>query len=71
MNLQTLLPHYRNSQLFQLALAHWSGRVHHQVDGFDRFWEGDDFAQADGAGEDHHDAVGAERDASVRGRAGQ
>ena len=45
------------------------GGVDHEVDGAGGLGEGDDLAQAGGAGQDHDDAVEAEGDAAVRRRA--
>ncbi len=56
-------------EFFQLLLGDGGGRVGHEVDGFGGFGEGDDFAQAGRAGEQHDDAVEAEGDAAVRRRA--
>jgi len=52
-----------------LLLGHCGGRVGHQVDGFGRLWEGHHFAHVGRAGQQHHNAVEAERNASVRRRA--
>ena len=54
-------------ELFKLLLGYRGGGVGHEVDGFGGFGEGDDFAQAGCAGEQHDDAVEAEGDAAVRG----
>ena len=53
----------------ELLIAYGGGGVYHQIDGFGGFGEGYDFAEAACAGEDHDDAVEAEGDAAVRGRA--
>src|SRR5579872_5071397 len=58
-----------DAELFQLRFTHRGRCVHHQVHGLGSFWEGDDFAQAGGAGEDHHNAIQAERNAAMRRRA--
>src|SRR6185312_3987133 len=42
-----------------------SGRIDHQIDSFSRLGEWDDFTQAVGSGEDHHDAVETQRDSTV------
>ena len=60
------LQRHANVQFFQLLIGHRGRGVGHKVDGFGGFREGDDFAQAGGAGEEHHDAVEAESDAAVR-----
>ena len=52
-------------QLAQLGFADRGGRVDHEVDGFGGLGEGDDFAEAGSAGEDHDQAVEAEGDAAV------
>jgi hypothetical protein len=52
----------------ELLLGYCGGGVGHEVDGFGGFGEGDDFAQAGCAGEQHDDAIEAESDAAVRGR---
>ena len=44
------------------------GGVDHEVDSAGGLGEGDDLAQAGGAGQDHDDAVQAEGDAAVRWR---
>ena len=53
----------------ELLVADGGGRVDHEVDGLGGLGEGDDFAEAGGAGEDHDDAVEAEGDAAVWRRA--
>src|SRR5581483_962276 len=58
-----------DSQLLQLRVADRSWRVHHQVDCAGSFWEGNDFAEAVGSCQDHHDTVEAEGYASVGRRA--
>ena len=45
------------------------GRVGHEVDGLGGLWEGNHFAQAGRAGQQHDDAIEAEGDAAVRRRA--
>ena len=50
---------HRNPKLLELFVARRSWGVHHEVDGFRRFGEGDNFAQAAGPGADHHDTVEA------------
>ncbi len=52
-----------------MLVADRGGGVDHEVDGLGGLGEGDDFAEAGCAGEDHDDAVEAEGDAAVRGRA--
>src|SRR5437763_3325071 len=59
----------RNSQLLQLGIAHRGRRIHHQINGTSGLWEGNYFAQAVGAGEDHHNAIEPKRNAAVRWRA--
>ena len=48
-----------------MAVGDGGGGVDHEVDGLGGFWEGDDFAEAGCAGEEHDDAVEAEGDAAV------
>src|SRR3954471_11530008 len=55
----------RNFQLLQLGIAHRGRRIHHQINGAGGLWEGNYFAQAVGAGEDHHNAIQPKRNSSV------
>src|SRR5690349_23426554 len=59
-----LFPHLY-PQFLQLSLTHRSRRIHHQIHRPRRLGEGNDFAQAISAGQDHHNAIESERDASV------
>ncbi len=52
-------------QVAKLEVGDGSGGVDHEVDGLGGLGEGDDFAEAGGAGEDHDDAVEAQGDAAV------
>ena len=57
-----------DSQFLQLSFTHRSGRVHHEIDRARSLWEWDDFAQAFRTGQNHHNAIQSERDATMRRR---
>src|ERR1700723_531633 len=59
----------RDPQLAQLLLAHRRGCVHHQIHRSRGFGEGNYFAQTFRTRQNHHDAIEAQRDSSVRRRA--
>ena len=56
-------------QFLQLLFRHRRRRVGHQVNRLRRLRERNHFAQAGCAGQQHHDAIQAQRNASVRRRA--
>ena len=60
---------HANVQFLQLLLGDGGRRFGHQVDGLGRLGERDDFAQVGRAGQQHHNAIEAERNAAVRRRA--
>jgi hypothetical protein len=53
----------------QLLVVHAGRRVHHQIHRLLRLGEGDHVADAVAAGQQHHEAVGADGEAAVRRRA--
>src|SRR5260370_30417268 len=55
-----------DSQLSQLRVAHWSGRVYHHVHRLGCFWEWDNLAQTLRSSQNHDYAVQAKRDPAVR-----
>ena len=63
------LQRHPDMQFLQLLLGHRRRRVGHQVDGLGGLGEGNHLAQAGRAGQQHHNAVQAQRNAAVRRRA--
>src|SRR5437016_333949 len=67
MSLGGFLPFLNSdSELVELILVDGRWRLRHQILGGGGFREGDDFADGFFAGEEHHHAVDAKRDAAVR-----
>ena len=60
---------HRDPQLPQLPLAHRRRRIHHQIHRPRRLGERNHFPQTLRSGQNHHNAVEAQRDASMRRRA--
>src|SRR4051812_7800377 len=61
-----LLRRELNSELAQLPIIDVARRLGHEIEHAVGLWEGDDFADAFFARDQHHDPVEAERDAAVR-----